>query len=323
MKANINLKKINWRSIALIIAALIIGIAGGTGLGITISPEGDIVVETLQEIELANEQILALINTEDGEVESINVPTVESVDSLQVTDGCGEDEECGKGKYIYAPTESANAFKEYTIARCWDTDGYYGAQCWDLGDLFWQNYAGRNLSTCGTGAAKGTINDGCWQKNAGSDFTMIWDATQIQAGDWVVFTNGEYGHIGMALGSYNNGYVTLLGQNQGGASCAGGGSVANIINISLKNFGGAFRPNAYIVVEPEAPEEPVVVDDKIEYTYKKGDTFGQVVTNLGLKTSAGLWGSNGDVAYYTEQLHAQGIYGNIPIGTTIKLTRRI
>lgn len=65
----------------------------------------------------------------------------------------------------------------------------------------------------------------------------------------------------------------------------------------------------------------------IEYTYKPGDTFGQVITNLGLTTDNGLWGPNGDVAYYTQQLVDQGVWAdgvprNIPIGTTIKLRRR-
>lgn len=65
----------------------------------------------------------------------------------------------------------------------------------------------------------------------------------------------------------------------------------------------------------------------IEYTYKPGDTFGQVITNLGLRTNNGLWGPNGDVAYYTQQLVDQGVWEdgvphNIPIGTTIKLRRR-
>lgn len=69
-------------------------------------------------------------------------------------------------------------------------------------------------------------------------------------------------------------------------------------------------------------EKPAQTGDTIEYTYKPGDTFGQVIVNLGLKTKHGLWGKNGDVAYYTKQLNEQGIYGNIPVGTTIKLTRR-
>ena len=63
-------------------------------------------------------------------------------------------------------------------------------------------------------------------------------------------------------------------------------------------------------------------EDVIEYTYKKGDTFGQVIKDLGLKSEKGLWGSDGDVAYYTKQLREQGIPGMIPIGTTIRLRRR-
>ena len=72
-------------------------------------------------------------------------------------------------------------------------------------------------------------------------------------------------------------------------------------------------------------------EEIIEYTYKPGDTFGQVIKDLGLNTSAGLWGDNGDVEYYAKQLEPQlwdsgvwdrGSRQNIPIGTTIKLKRR-
>lgn len=68
-------------------------------------------------------------------------------------------------------------------------------------------------------------------------------------------------------------------------------------------------------------------DDVVEYTYKPGDTFGQVILDLGLNTDNGLWGDNGDVNYYTQQLVDQGIWEdnqphNIPIGTKIKLYRR-
>ena len=73
------------------------------------------------------------------------------------------------------------------------------------------------------------------------------------------------------------------------------------------------------------PANLASADDYITYTYKPGDTFGQVILDLGLGTTNGLWGSNGDVDYYTRQLIEQGAlnnYGNIPIGTTIKLRRR-
>lgn len=74
--------------------------------------------------------------------------------------------------------------------------------------------------------------------------------------------------------------------------------------------------------EEQPKEEPKVEENVVEYTYKKGDTFGQVILNLGLSTSHGLWGPNGDVNYYSTQLNEQGIYGNIPIGATIKLRKR-
>ena len=50
--------------------------------------------------------------------------------------------------------------------------------------------------------------------------------------------------------------------------------------------------------------------------------FGQKLVDLGLATNKGLWGADGDVAFYTKQLHDQGIYGNLPIGVPIKLKKR-
>ena len=117
---------------------------------------------------------------------------------------------------------------------------------------------------------------------------MIWDATKLQAGDWVVFNNGQYGHVGMATGSYNNGYITLAGQNQGGGLCPGSsmGGKVNIINISTKYFAGAFRPKAYIKPEPKPEPKPApkptpaptpVVDKCKVRTVKKGDTMGKIM----------------------------------------------
>lgn len=78
-------------------------------------------------------------------------------------------------------------------------------------------------------------------------------------------------------------------------------------------------------VEEVVQTQPEDEGETIAYTYKPGDTFGQVILDLGLGTGNGLWGTDGDVEYYTKQLVDQGAldsYGNIPIGTTIKLKRR-
>ena len=137
--------------------------------------------------------------------------------------------------------------------------------------------------------------------------------------------------------------MQILGQNQGGTPCAAGGSAGNIVNIAKSSFAGAFRYKAWnkatttqVITQPVSPTPKVSADDKpkqsssgstakkntVTYKYKKGDTFGQVILNLGLQSSHGLWGTGGDVEYYTNQLHEQGIYGNIPVGATITLTRR-
>lgn len=62
--------------------------------------------------------------------------------------------------------------------------------------------------------------------------------------------------------------------------------------------------------------------DTTFYTYKDGDNFSDVIKRLGLTSGKGLWGSDGDVAYYTQQLREQGIPGMIPVGRTIRLKGR-
>ena len=264
--------KLDWKGILSIIISVVVGILGGYGFSLTISQDPEtkeIIVET-NNIELSEDQTRAtLIENENGDIEEIEAVTVEAVENNQNIVECGEDEECGQGWYV--DTSSPQTFKSAVYSSCVDTDGYYGSQCWDLGNLFWQNYAGRTLSTCGTGAAKGTWN--CKEQNAGDEFELITDPTSLQAGDWIIFTNGTYGHIGMAMGSYNDGYIALLGTNQGGASCSGGGSSANIINISLKNFGGAFRPKSYI---PE-PEPTIPISGCVKWHVEQGDTMSKIM----------------------------------------------
>lgn len=333
--------KLRWSLIAATVAA----IAGTAGLAINIKIEaGKVKADIVYSAEVVTPEVtdgVEGVESGRGEVK-INgeeIPTVESVDATgpqvnpedETPVECSEDEECGRGAaYPYVDTSTPQAFINATLGGCYDIDGYFNEQCWDYGALYFLNYAGHTLYTCGSGAAKGTIADGCWQKNAGNEFTMIWDATKLQAGDWVVFNNGQFGHIGMATGSYNNGYITLAGQNQGGGLCPGStmGAKVNIINISLKYFAGAFRPNSYIKPEP-TPEpaptpEPTPNAKTIKYTYVKGDYFSKVLVKLGLD-EGNLWGKDGTVAYYTEQLIAQDMLddnGNVKIGKEFILTVR-
>lgn len=237
--------------------------------------------EAIEGVETGQGAIGEEVNIET--VDGYSVPTVEAVESTgPVTEvneqECPEGEECGRGAaYPSLDISSPQAFANATLGRCLDVDGYYGAQCWDSMSAYFYNYAGRVLQTCGTGAAKGTIADGCWQLNAGNEFTMIWNPAEIQAGDIAVYSTGQWGHIGMAMGDYNNGYFTLLGQNQGGKACPGGGAAGNIINLSARDFIGAFRPNIYIKPTPAPEPEPAPVDTCKVREVVKGDTLGKIM----------------------------------------------
>lgn len=93
-----------------------------------------------------------------------------------------------------------------------------------------------------------------------------------------------------------------------------GTSTEEIMNNPMK----AFRKLMNSTNEPAGGSS----DEYVEYTYKPGDTFGQVILDLGINTDKGLWGSGGDVEYYTKQLREQGIPGMVPIGTKIRLKKR-
>lgn len=338
-------KKDNKKSLyKVLITALVALLAIGAGVGVSISIQSNEEGYKAQ-IEFSGEQKPVEI-TDQSEIENVEggqgevkidgetIQTVEAVESDgPVTETgeneCPEGEECGRGAaYPSLDISSPQAFANATLGQCINVDGYYGSQCWDSMSAFFYNYAGRILNTCGTGAAKGTITDGCWQKNAGNEFVMIWNPRDIQAGDIAVYSTGQWGHIGMAMGGYNNGYFALLGQNQGGRACPGGGAAGNIINLSTRDFIGAFRPKAYIKPEPKPAPAPTPApqpqDNKVTYTYVKGDYFSKVLVRLGLDEGK-LWGKNGTVNYYTKQLIEQNVLdkrGNVKIGVPFTLIKR-
>ena len=215
----------------------------------------EIIINDGSTIEFAeNQAIETILETEDGEIEIMATPVVDIVDGgeMQII----EDElDFGRGEFY--PIDTPQAFMDATLGKCIDLDGHWGSQCVDLANAYWKEYSDRWISTCNTGMARGIWD--CKEQNAGNDFKLIYDSDDIQAGDWIIFNGGTYGHVGMALGSPNNGYVALLGENQGGTSCPDGGSATNIINISLKTFRGAFRPKIYDV--PKAPDTSIPKDD--------------------------------------------------------------
>lgn len=277
-----------------------LGLALGTGAAINITVNDKNYNAT---IEYSEEQKPAMVEDDRGEiVEEESIPTVEEIDGGRFEDidtGVsaldGEYEDLGASIETF-DTSTPEAFKNATLGKCVYANNRFGAQCVSLSRSYWWSYANRDVSTCGTGMAKGMMN--CAEQNAGKDFLIYWknDAGKIQAGDWLVFDGGQYGHIGMALGPVTNGYVTLLGENQGGRPCDGGGAATNIINISIKNLIGFYRPKAYVKPEPK-PEPtptptPVPTPEAISYKVKKGDTLGQILRDAGYKGKK-LFGNNG------------------------------
>lgn len=315
-----------------IIVTILAMIAAITGATININIEQDKYNAT---IEYSEEAQPAMVEDDLGEiVEEEAIPTVEEVDGGKFEDETtgvstleGDYEDLGAAIETF-DVSSPVAFRNATLGKCVYANNKWGAQCVSLSRSFWWSYAGRDVSTCGTGMAKGMMN--CAEQNAGDDFEIYWkdSAWNIQAGDWLIFDGGQYGHVGMALGPVSNGYVALLGENQGGSPCEGGGAATNIINISIKNLIGYYRPKAYIkpAPEPEPTPEPTPKpeDGKVTYSYVKGDCFSRVLVKLGLDEGH-LWGADGTVAYYTQQLVEQGVLdarGNVKIGVPFTLTVR-
>lgn len=291
---NLIIENLHWFTVggvaALIALFLIFGhpnedgfiVVGGSSVIIEESTEEFIKEAQEALITYAETAVPAVIENADGTLTEIEAPTVESIDGGEIfnSENCPEGEECGLGAYIYAPTDTYEHFKDYTYGKCWNIDGYAGSQCWDLSSLHAMNYTNdkRVFSTCGTGAAKGMW--ACKEQNAGTEYDLVYSVYDTHVGDIAVFGGGTWGHTGVIAGPVVNGYVALLGQNQGGSACPGGGAATNIINISVKDFLGAFHPKTYVDPEPTPPSpEPVPepISNCQRWTLVWGDTLGKIM----------------------------------------------
>lgn len=236
-------------------------------------------------IDYAETAVPTVIINSEGEEETIDAPTVDSIDGGEIfnAENCPEGEECGLGAFIYAPTDTFESFKNYTIGRCWDVDSFASAQCWDLVSLHSMNYTNdkRVFSTCGSGAARGMWD--CKEQNAGSEYDLVYSVYDTHVGDIAVWNGGTWGHTCFIAGPVVNGYVACYGQNQGGPACPGGGAAANIVNLSISGFRGAFHPKTYVEPEPEPTPTPTPspspspVSDCSSWNVQKGDTMSAIM----------------------------------------------
>lgn len=314
-------------TLIIIVCTAALSLLAGATINMAISPQDDstmeVTIDSKYSLEVSESQSEASV---DVAGKTIDVITVEEVDGGAIpTENDGKtEEELNLGRGEWYDTTTPESFLATTYGKCINLDHWAGSQCVDYFAAFNYQENGYWLNTCGTGAARGLWD--CRQENSRGNYQLIDDPVKLQPGDWAVFDGGVYGHVGMVYGYYDNGYILLAGENQGGPACEGGGAAVNVINMSLSSFRGAFRPNKWVIPEPEP--EPVINDTV--YHYVDGDTFGQVILNLGLASEYGLWGREGDVEYYNGQLYDQGIlnyydgkfWNNIPVGTEIKLEHR-
>ena len=195
-------KKKNLKPWIVALVTLIVALLTGAGVNISIE-NGKVKSDIVYSDEEQPAEIMdGISDVEYGQgevkVDGEEIPTVESVDASgqqvnpedETPEECPEGEECGRGAaYPYVDTSTPQAFINATLGGCYDVDGHYNEQCWDYAALFTLNYAGRTFYTCGTGAAKGAFADGCWQKNAGTEFIFTTDPRDIIPGAIVGFNN--------------------------------------------------------------------------------------------------------------------------------------
>ena len=165
--------------------------------------------------------------------------------------------------YVLLPTNNYLAWKTAVAGNGYDADGYYGDQCWDLCAEFWYN-AGFPQGYPQTGSNQYASE--CWTNSRVANcsyngtvyFDLVFNLSEVKQGD-VVVLNGTLdnpaGHIGFADEDYdssNNGYLKILGQNQGTGGIPipvvnpAGGTTANVNNLYVAtDFLGAFRFKAW------------------------------------------------------------------------------
>ena len=108
-----------------------------------------------------------------------------------------------------------------------------------------------------------------------------------------------------------------------------GGGLGALAGLGAANPGeGKVTGTVKNTEEPKKEEkkkEEENPDDFVTFYYVPGDTFGQKILDLGIGTDNGLWGDNGDVNFYTQQLIDGGYLdanGNVKLGVPIKLKKR-
>lgn len=106
---------------------------------------------------------------------------------------------------------SPQAFYDATIGKSINTDGYYGAQCWDYFDFFCTEQGVTCSRYCALTGYAGDLYKLRYQYGYDKFFEFFYPK-HAQRGDWYFSDR----HVAMVWDVYDDGTVLLLGQNQGG-----------------------------------------------------------------------------------------------------------
>ena len=120
--------------------------------------------------------------------------------------------------------------------------------------------------------------------------------------------NTQYGHTAMYL--YATGAHTAMVND------------ANYVPLTVSTHN--MNIDGWVWVVPGSYNPTPEPSGEVSYSYVPGDYFSKVLVKLGLDEN-NLWGANGTVVYYTQQLVEQGVLdanGNVKLHTTFRLTRR-
>lgn len=155
----------------------------------------------------------------------------------------------------------------------------------------------------------------------GSDRGHTWPEIKIN-GEWVIYEQNVK-REGTIEGNFGCGIVYSVSKTTNRGSWRKDVRYAGHPSIDLVIEANTPKPEPEPEPEPTPEPEP---DNKVYYTYEQGDTFGAVLKKLGLD-EGNLWGVDGTVNYYTDQLwntqpSVFDANGNIKIGVEFYLIPR-
>lgn len=107
--------------------------------------------------------------------------------------------------------QNPQQFYDYTYNKAFNTDGAYGAQCWDLFDLFCQKQGVTCSRYCALTGYAGDLYKLRYQYGYDKYFEFFYPKN-ARRGDWYFSDH----HVAMVWDVYSDGKVLLLGQNQSG-----------------------------------------------------------------------------------------------------------